>query len=150
MAKKLEIKRHPLNMRTTKGVRERLERAAAKSGRSLTQEVERRLERSIDFDHHLVIARGDFWSPLLFGKDEVWVGLGDDPRDYPVPPGEPPHEEHCVVLKGSAEDLKRLRNYFSGAPYPYESSNVEIEAAGEQRRTAKKNLRRGDQTRKDG
>jgi len=43
-------------MRTTKGVRKRLERAAAKSGRSLAQEVEWRLERFLDFDQHLVVA----------------------------------------------------------------------------------------------
>jgi Arc-like DNA binding domain len=41
-------KRHPLNMRTTREIREQLEAAAAASGRSLTQEVERRLERSFE------------------------------------------------------------------------------------------------------
>lgn len=39
-------KRYPLNMRTTKEIRERLEAAAAASGRSMAQEVERRLENS--------------------------------------------------------------------------------------------------------
>jgi hypothetical protein len=39
-------KRHPLNMRTTKALRERLENAARESGRSLVQEVEHRLELS--------------------------------------------------------------------------------------------------------
>jgi hypothetical protein len=39
-------KRHPLNMRTTKEIRDRLERAAATAGRSLAQEVEHRLDRS--------------------------------------------------------------------------------------------------------
>ena len=39
-------KRAPLNMRTTQEVRERLEKAAADSGRSLVQEVEVRLEQS--------------------------------------------------------------------------------------------------------
>jgi hypothetical protein len=39
-------KRHPLNMRTTKETRERLEAAASTNGRSLAQEVEVRLERS--------------------------------------------------------------------------------------------------------
>jgi hypothetical protein len=39
-------KRVPLNMRTTQEIRERLEQAAADSGRSLVQEVEARLERS--------------------------------------------------------------------------------------------------------
>ena len=41
-----EGKRTPLNMRTTRELRERLEREAADSGRSLAQEIEFRLERS--------------------------------------------------------------------------------------------------------
>jgi len=41
-------KRHPLNMRTTKELRERLERAAKVSGRSLVQEVEGRIEESLE------------------------------------------------------------------------------------------------------
>ena len=39
-------KRVPLNMRTTRETREKLEKSAAGSGRSLAQEVEYRLERS--------------------------------------------------------------------------------------------------------
>lgn len=39
-------KRYPLNMRTTRELRERIEAAATASGRSLVQEVEYRLERS--------------------------------------------------------------------------------------------------------
>ncbi len=45
-----EGKRTPLNMRTTRELRERLEREAADSGRSLAQEVEFRLERSFMID----------------------------------------------------------------------------------------------------
>ncbi len=41
-----EGKRVPLNMRTTRELRERLEKEAADSGRSLTQEVEHRLKQS--------------------------------------------------------------------------------------------------------
>jgi hypothetical protein len=41
-----EGKRFPLNMRTTKELRDRLESAAARTGRSLAQEVESRLEAS--------------------------------------------------------------------------------------------------------
>jgi hypothetical protein len=41
-----EGKRVPLNMRTTRDVRDRLAAAARASGRSLAQEVEYRLERS--------------------------------------------------------------------------------------------------------
>ena len=39
-------RRHPLNVRTTKDIREKLEAAARASGRSLTQELEHRLEQS--------------------------------------------------------------------------------------------------------
>ena len=39
-------KRYPLNMRTTKELRDKIESAATVSGRSLVQEVESRLERS--------------------------------------------------------------------------------------------------------
>lgn len=46
-------KRYPLNMRTTKTVRDRLEGAALLNGRSLAQEVEDRLEKSFDTDDRL-------------------------------------------------------------------------------------------------
>lgn len=52
MPKKLpegEGKRIPLNMRTTRETRDRLEKAAEQSGRSLAQELEIRLERSFEF-----------------------------------------------------------------------------------------------------
>ena len=39
-------KRHPLNMRATRELRGKIEAAAWRSGRSMTQEVEYRLERS--------------------------------------------------------------------------------------------------------
>jgi len=39
-------KKRPLNMRTTVALRGKIERAAGKSGRSLVQEVEYRIERS--------------------------------------------------------------------------------------------------------
>lgn len=43
-----EGKKVPLNMRTTRKVRDRLEAAAIDTGRSLTQEVEYRLQRSFE------------------------------------------------------------------------------------------------------
>jgi hypothetical protein len=136
MAKKVDIKRYPLNMRTTKSLRQRLERAAKKSGRSLAQEVERRLERSLDIEQHLVVTRGGHWSPLLVHKDELWLILGDDPRDFL-------DEERPVVLKIDSEDLKRFRNYFGGAPYPYDYSNEEIEAAGDSWVQMQSDIKRG-------
>lgn len=46
-------KLRPLNIRTTAEIRQRLEEAARRSGRSLTQEVERRFERSFDREDEL-------------------------------------------------------------------------------------------------
>ena len=43
---KSEVKRHPLNVRTTKKTREWLEAMAKASGRSLTQELEFLIERA--------------------------------------------------------------------------------------------------------
>src|SRR5262245_1689904 len=50
-------KKSPLNMRTTKALRKKLEIAADRSGRSLVQEVEFRLEQSF--------AREDFGKPHI-------------------------------------------------------------------------------------
>jgi hypothetical protein len=118
-----------LGLRVTPDMKKRLERAAIKNGRSISQEAELRLERSLDVSRHLVIAQGDLWSPVLIHKGELLIALGDDPRDFPVPPGEPPHQEHIVTLTIEGEDLKRLRNYFGGAPWPYQLSDAEIQAA---------------------
>ncbi len=46
-------KRVALNMKTTAPVRARLEQAAAESGRSLTHEVEQRLEQSFEWERRL-------------------------------------------------------------------------------------------------
>jgi hypothetical protein len=43
-------KRMPMNMRTTQGLRAKIDKAAAKSGRSLVQEVEHRVEQSFTRD----------------------------------------------------------------------------------------------------
>jgi hypothetical protein len=68
MARRKEGKRHPLNMRTTKELREKLEQAAAKSGRSLVGEVEYRLERSFDRDETVKLAKSEMTKAL-----ETWL-----------------------------------------------------------------------------
>ena len=45
-----KAKRAPLNMKTTPQLRDRMQRAADANGRALTQEVEARLDRSLDRD----------------------------------------------------------------------------------------------------
>ena len=51
------------------------------------------------------------------------VGLGDDSRGWP---------QIVVSLKISEDDLTRLVNYFDGAPYPYDLSKAEFDAAVEE------------------
>jgi hypothetical protein len=48
-------KRYPLNMRTTRELRDRIEAAAHASGRSLVQEVEYRLEQSFQEEELMVV-----------------------------------------------------------------------------------------------
>jgi hypothetical protein len=125
-----EGERVSLGLRVTAAVKRSLEAAAIKNGRSISQEAELRLEHSLDMRRHLVMAQGNVWSPVLFAGDSMHVFLGDDPRDYPVPPVDPPHEEHVVELRTTRpDDLKLLRNYFGGAPHPWTRSNAEIAAA---------------------
>ena len=55
---KKEGKRVPLNMRTTATLRAKMEKAANKSGRSLAQEVEARLEQSFSADDRAISVFG--------------------------------------------------------------------------------------------
>jgi hypothetical protein len=72
-------KRSPLNMRTTRDLREKLEKAAGKSGRSLVQEVEARLEQSLNGDFLLTELLGSgknayllkLIAAMLSGLDQV-------------------------------------------------------------------------------
>jgi hypothetical protein len=67
-------KRYPLNMRTTKEMRDRLEQAAAVAGRSLAQEVEFRLERSF-FEYDVMFGGLELtYGPRLAG---VLLMLGE-------------------------------------------------------------------------
>ena len=145
LVKKPDIKRYPLNMRTTKSLRLRLERAAKKSGRSLAQEVERRLERSLDLENHLVMAQGDVWCPVLVSRKdgELWIGLGDDPRDFPVQDEDFPHQETLIVLKLEPRDLKRLVNCFGGATWPYDYTDKELDDLGSDYLEMQREIKRG-------
>jgi hypothetical protein len=66
-------KRWPLSLRTTKELREGLERAAAKSGRSLAQEVEHRLEASLELEqrNYPYVGYKTCSSPLIFHKGTI-------------------------------------------------------------------------------
>ena len=126
-----------LGLRVTPEMKRQLEGLASFNGRSLSQEVEQRLEQSLFAEQHLVIARRGIWSPVLFMGGDMVIPIGDDPRDYPVPPGDPPHQETLVILKVSEKDRRRMHNYFSGAPWPYDQSLGKIASAEARRRGLK-------------
>lgn len=48
-----------------------------------------------------------------------------------------------MILKISPKDLRRFKNYFGGAPYPYDASNAEIEAAGDAYMQMQLDIKRG-------
>jgi hypothetical protein len=87
----------------TPQVRADLERAAAASGRSMSQEAEFRLEKSFDVTPRaarLVLSRGDAWAPVIMQSSALVLMLGDvSPADE-------------VVVEVSAGDMRRLREYF--------------------------------------
>lgn len=64
--KKSSGKRHPLNMRTTQELRDRMEDAARRSGRSLAAEVEVRMEHSLNRQDYLV----EQWGQDIFDLAE--------------------------------------------------------------------------------
>jgi hypothetical protein len=123
-----------LGLRVTPEMKRRLEAAAIQNGRSLSQEAELRLSRSLEFARYLGLARGHFWAPILIANGELLVGLGDDSHGWP---------QHVVALKINKDDLTRLVNYFGGASWPYEHSNEEIEASGEHWLKMQDEIRRG-------
>jgi hypothetical protein len=97
-------KRYPLNMRTTRETRERLEAAAAATGRSLAQEVEARLERSFHQEAVLggpEIARIAF---LMAARFALAVDSADWTRD-PI-----------AYSNGVAEVLDALLREFPNGP----------------------------------
>jgi hypothetical protein len=92
-----------LSLRVTPEVKKRLELAAEKHGRSLSQEAEFRLERSLYIEQHMMLTHGDGWAPVAaLGLGGLLIMLDDG----------------VVALKVNKEDLKRLRDFFRGAPHP--------------------------------
>ena len=75
-----DTKRFPIGLRVSKSVRERLEQAAAESGRSLSQEVELRLERSFDKQDSaldgLSLRYGERFAKVLIAMAEAGLAAG--------------------------------------------------------------------------
>lgn len=72
-----EGERVQLGLRVTPEMKRRLEAAATKRGRSLSQEAELRLEGSLAADKHLMVSRAGEWAPVLFNGNEMIIGVGE-------------------------------------------------------------------------
>ena len=129
--------RVPLGLRVTPRMKRQLEQAATKNGRSLSQEAEFRLEMSLSADHQLILAYGGHWLSVIRSGSDLLVALPiswDEERGL---------EEDLVTLKIAPEDVNRIRNFFTGAPPPYNLSNAEIEAAGDHSLLLQDEIKRG-------
>jgi len=116
-----EGERVPLGLRVTPRMKRRLEGAATKNGRSLSQEAEFRLEMSLSSDLQLILAYGGKWLPIIRSMGGLLIALPiswDDEQGW---------DEDLLPLKIAEEDLKRIRNYFTGAPPPYDMSSREYD-----------------------
>jgi hypothetical protein len=70
-------KRHPIGIRVTKEIRAFLQQMADSSGRSLAQEIELRLQRSVDFDAILGGARPAALFRALAASVVIQFGTSD-------------------------------------------------------------------------
>ena len=108
-----EGERIQLGLRVTPRMKLELEGAAIKNGRSLSQEVELRLEASLQVEQIPVLMFGGRWAPVLFSKDaeeiSVLLGSGGDVDDL---------GGFLIPLKAEKEgDVRLIRTYLSGGPW---------------------------------
>jgi Arc-like DNA binding domain len=90
-------KRYPLNMRTTKELRDKIEAAATASGRSLVQEVEARLETSFRHeDLEALAARAALRTLGLDAETARRIAAGE--LSYSIEPVALPEGTTSVVL----------------------------------------------------
>ena len=122
--------RVPLGLRITPRMKSKLEEAATKKGRSLSQEVEMRLEMSLSADYQLILAYGGHWLSVIRASGDA-PGKGGLAVALPIGWEDDQIEDDLVFLQIDQDGLERIRNFFRGAPPPYNRSKAEIEAAGE-------------------
>ena len=126
-----------LKVRLREPLRKKLEVAAKKKGVSLNAELVSRLEMALIAEHSLILAYGGYWLPVIGRKGGFVVGLPLTYDEYGI------DDEHMVELNIDEDDKDRLRNFFTGAPPPYDQSWHEIEetrelAIAEQEHAAKR------------
>jgi hypothetical protein len=88
MSKKAKVvdaaRRHPLNLRTTLEMREKIEAAAKQSGRSMIQELESRIENSFNRDMVFDMLLGGSENGRLL--EQLMFALRDADRDWAQEP----------------------------------------------------------------
>ncbi|QUT05204.1 TraY domain-containing protein [Sphingobium phenoxybenzoativorans] len=106
-----EAKRSAIAVRTTADVKRRLEAAATASGKSLTQEIERRLEQSLS------------WEKDLGGGKNIafFIGLANEFSRAEAFSGRPWHEDHATW---TAAKMLTERYFSSWRPLPPNSSEI--------------------------
>jgi len=107
-------------------MKRRLEEAATKNGRSLSQEAELRLEMSLSADRQLILAYGGHWLSVIRSQGGLLIAL---PIGWDEEAG---IDDDLLPLKIAEDDLDRIRNFFTGAPPPYDMSRREYEAWAEE------------------
>jgi hypothetical protein len=118
-----------LGLRVTPQMKQRLERAAIRKGRSLSQEAEYRLEASLDSDDHLILVQGTTWSPVIFRGDEMLVYVGGN---------------EAISLKIDRSDRAEMLDYFrKHADEEREPLREEVEEAGERYMEMLRDIERG-------
>lgn len=124
MAKRKQTEVVQVPVRMQERLRAALEKAAKGRGEktSLNSEIVRRLEMSLSADQQLILAYGGHWLSVIRLGGDLAVAL---PISWDHELG---IDEDLVPLKIGKDDLNRIRNFFTGAPPPYNMSNAELGA----------------------
>lgn len=118
MAKRAESATVQVGLRLKERLRGKLAALAKYYGRSLNSEIERRLEMSLVAEREAILTYRGRWLRVLRLEGKLWLVL----------PGENPEwDEDLVEMKIADDDLTRVRNFITGAPYPYNMSVRELE-----------------------
>ena len=118
-----------LGLRVTAQVKRLLDNAAARSGRSQSQEAEWRLENSLNSDKHLMLVQGHRATPVVFREGQMLI-----PDGY-----------GSVALPISLADATRILDYFREQypPFGPEFLDEEVEAAGDNWMQLQRDIEKG-------
>ena len=118
-----------LGLRVTAELKSALDNAAARSGRSQSQEAELRLQNSLESDKHLMLVQGHRATPVVFHEEQMLIPVGYG----------------SVALSISFQDRKDLLDYFRDQyPLPEpEYLDEEIEEQGDRFMQMQRDIEKG-------